>query len=109
MTTTFNVLTAEFLHETNTFCKLPTTLTDFADRGLLYGADAVAARKDNNTELGGFLEAAQAYGWNVNHVISAHAQPGGPVTREAFDALTAPIIAAALAHPGPLHHGPRFL
>ena len=103
MTTTFNVLTAEFLHETNTFCKLPTTLTDFADRGLLYGADAVAARKDNNTELGGFLEAAQAYGWNVNHVISAHAQPGGPVTREAFDALTAPIIAAALAHPGPLH------
>ena len=33
----FHVLTAEFLHETNTFSKLPTTLASFAERGLLYG------------------------------------------------------------------------
>ena len=101
--TTFNVLTAEFLHETNTFCKLPTTSASFAERGLLFGDEAIAARKDNNTELAGFLDAARAYDWHVTHVISAHAQPGGPVTREAFDTLTAPIVAAALAHQGPLH------
>ena len=101
--TTFNVLSAEFLHETNTFCKLPTNSASFAERGLLWGEDAIAARKDNNTELAGFLDAARAYGWSVTHVLSAHAQPGGPVTREAFDALTAPIIAAVQAHKGPLH------
>ncbi len=101
--TAFNVLSAEFLHETNTFCKLPTTSASFAERGLLFGADAIAARKDNNTELAGFLDAARAYGWQVTHVLSAHAQPGGPVTREAFDALTAPIVAAARSHQGPLH------
>ena len=101
--TTFPVLTAEFLHETNTFCKLPTTSASFAERGLLFGDAAIAARKDNNTELAGFLDAARAYDWHITHVISAHAQPGGPVTREAFDALTAPIVAAALAHEGPLH------
>jgi microcystin degradation protein MlrC len=75
----------------------------FAERGLLYGKDAVLARQDHNTELGGFLEAGRAYGWNVTHVISANAHPGGPVTREAFESLSAPIIAAAQAHEGPLH------
>jgi microcystin degradation protein MlrC len=96
--TRFHVLTSEFLHETNTFCKLPTGLDVFAQRGLLYGADAIAARQDNNTELAGFLEAGRAHDWHVTHVISAHAQPGGPVTREAFDALTAPIVDAAREH-----------
>ena len=57
--TTFNVLSAEFLHETNTFCKLPTNSASFAERGLLWGEDAIAARKDNNTELAGFLDAAR--------------------------------------------------
>ena len=98
--TTFTVLTAEMLHETNTFCALPTTLATFAERGLLYGDAAIAARQDNNTELGGFLEAARDYGWTVIHTVSAHAQPGGRVTRDAFDQLTAPILAAAHANKG---------
>ncbi|MBK9440374.1 MAG: M81 family metallopeptidase [Comamonadaceae bacterium] len=98
----FIVLTAEMLHETNTFCNLPTTLATFAERGLLYGDAAIAARQDNNTELGGFMEAARAHGWTVVHAISAHAQPGGLVTREAFDHLLAPILAAASAHKGQL-------
>jgi len=96
--TPFTVLTAEMLHETNTFCALPTTLASFAERGLLYGEAAISARQDNNTELAGFLEAARSYGWQVLHTISAHAQPGGKVTREAFDQLSEPILAAALAH-----------
>ena len=101
--TTFNVLTAEFLHETNTFCKFPTTSATFAERGLLFGDAAVAARRDHNTEIAGFLDAGHAYGWNVIHTISAHAQPAGPVTREAFDTLTAHIIDAARVHLGQLH------
>lgn len=92
---TFTVLTAELLHETNTFCDLPTTQASFAERGLLFGDAAIAARQDNNTELAGFLDAGRAHGWHVEHIISAHAQPGGRVTRAAFDALTAPIVAAA--------------
>ena len=98
--TTFTVLTAEMLHETNTFCALPTTLATFAERGLLYGDAAIAARRDNNTELGGFLEAARDHGWTVVHTLSAHAQPGGRVTRDAFDQLTTPILAAAQANKG---------
>lgn len=99
---THTVLSAELRHETNTFCKLPTTVTSFAERGLAWGDDAIAERQHHNTELGGFMEAGQAYGWKLVHVLSADAQPAGPVARAAFDALTGPIIAAAREHQGQL-------
>ncbi len=91
----FTILTAEVSHETNTFCKLPTTWADFLQRGVLLGQDAVEARQHANTELAGFLDAGRDYGWELVHVLSAHAQPGGPVTRDAFERLTAPIVATA--------------
>ena len=92
----FTILTAEVSHETNTFCKLPTTWEDFLQRGVWFGQDAVAARQHANTELAGFLAAGLEHGWELLHVLSAHAQPGGPVTRDAFERLTAPILATAL-------------
>jgi microcystin degradation protein MlrC len=91
------VLTAELTHETNTFCKFPTTLSSFVERAYLLGDAAVAARGHANTPLAGFLDVGRMHDWNVLHVLSADAQPGGPVTRAAFDALIAPIIAAAKA------------
>ena len=101
--TAFTVLTAELKHETNTFCNLPTTQANFAERGVLLGQDAIAARRDHNTELAGFMDVAAEHGWNIVEVLSADAPPGGPVTRAAFDALVDPIVAAAQAHRGQLH------
>jgi len=95
MTGPFTILTAEVSHETNTFCKLPTTWADFLQRGVLFGQDATDARQHANTELAGFLDAGRDYGWELVHVLSAHAQPGGPVTSDAFERLTAPILATA--------------
>ncbi len=91
----FKVLSAEISHETNTFNVYPTTLRSFEDRYLLKGDQAIATRGDKNTELAGLLDVGRDYEWDVNHVISAAAGPGGKVTRAAFDALTAPLIAAA--------------
>lgn len=91
----FRVLSAEISHETNTFNVHPTTLGHFRDRYLLDGPAAIAARGDRNTELSGLLETARDHGWDVTHVISAAAGPGGRVTREAFETLTAPLMAAA--------------
>ena len=98
----FTVLTAELQHETNTFCVIPTTLASFQERSVLIGNDAIVARQHNNTELAGFLDAGRVYGWHTTHVLSAQAPPGGPVTRDAFEQLTAPILAAALACRGQL-------
>jgi microcystin degradation protein MlrC len=91
----FRVLSAEISHETNTFNIRPTTLQHFRDRYMLDGPQAIAARGDSNTELAGLLDTGRDYGWDITHVISAAAGPGGPMTRDAFDTLTGPLIAAA--------------
>lgn len=91
----FKVLSAEIIHETNTFNIHPTTLKSFEDRFLLDGARAIAERGDQNTELAGLLDVGRDHGWDITHTISAAAGPGGVVTRDAFDALVAPLITAA--------------
>ena len=92
---TFRVLSAEIVHETNTFNIRPTTVQSFRDRYLLDGVEAVSLRGNNNTELAGLLDTGRDYSWDVTHVISAAAGPGGKVTSEAFDTLVAPLIAGA--------------
>uniref|UniRef100_A0A2A4YSS0 Microcystinase C n=1 Tax=OCS116 cluster bacterium TaxID=2030921 RepID=A0A2A4YSS0_9PROT len=89
------ILSAEISHETNTFNIHPTQLQDFQDRFLLDGLAACAERGENNTELAGVLEVSRNRGWELNHVISASAGPGGRVTDEAFDHLCAPLLVAA--------------
>ncbi|MEO0752676.1 MAG: M81 family metallopeptidase, partial [Pseudomonadota bacterium] len=91
----FKVLSAEISHETNTFNVYPTTLRCFENRYLLMGDQAIATRGDQNTELAGLLDVGRDYGWEINHVISAAAGPGGRVTRAALDALVTPLLAAA--------------
>ncbi len=94
---TFTVLTAEFMHETNTFSILPTGLKAFRDRTLLEGEAALAARANANTELAGFKDVARERGWNMHHALSALAPPSGKVTREAFDHVAGTIVTAAEA------------
>ena len=91
----FRVLSAEIAHETNTFNIHPTTLQSFRDRFVLEGDQAITVRGDKNTELAGLLDVERDYGWDITHAISAAAGPGGIVTRDAFEALTSPLMAAA--------------
>ncbi|MFL4471726.1 M81 family metallopeptidase [Tateyamaria armeniaca] len=91
----FNILSAEISHETNTFNIRPTDLQAFRDRYLLDGPAAIGAKGDKNTELAGLLDVGRAYDWDVIHVISAAAGPGGRVTREAFETLLVPLLDAA--------------
>lgn len=91
----FKVLTAEFAHETNTFSIQPTDYTAFEDRGCFLGDEAITQRGDANTDIAGFLDVARAHGWRTTHAISASAQPGGLVTRDAFDRIAGVILAKA--------------
>ncbi len=93
----YRVLSAEISHETNTFNIRPTGLQQFRDRYFLDGPAAIAARGDANTELAGLLDTGRDHGWDITHVISAAAGPGGRVTTEAFEALVAPLLAVANA------------
>jgi microcystin degradation protein MlrC len=94
----FTVLTAEVSHETNTFNVNPTDYSAFAETCLLLGEDALTARGAGNTDLAGFRDVALREGWHCRHVISAAARPGGIVTHDAFERITAPILDLASAH-----------
>ena len=95
----FVVLSAEFAHETNTFSRVETGYDKFMARSrCLRGDEAIAARGHANTELAGFLEAQRSHGWRLIHVLSASANPGGPVTDDAFERLAGPIVEAARKH-----------
>ena len=90
----FNVLTAEISHETNSFSLHKTGKRAFMARYALMGATAIAERGAENTELAGFLEAGRAHDWQVTHILSAAAGPSGKVRRQAFNWLCEPILSS---------------
>lgn len=94
----FNVLTAELSHETNSFSLRKTGRKAFMARYTLTGEAAIIERGDENTELAGFLDAGRAYGWKVHHVLSAAAGPSGNIRSMAFDWLCEPILSAIEKH-----------
>lgn len=94
----FHVLTGAFVHESNTFKKGETTLQDFADDVLDLGQAAIDRFGDVNDELAGFVDAGRAAGWKISHTVSAHANPGAPVSRQAFDHIAGIICDAAAEH-----------
>ncbi len=91
----FKVLTAEVSHETNTVNIWKTGEDAFRDRFFLRGDAALTQRGKANTELAGFLEAGQAYDWDIRHVLSVAAGPSSYVKRAAFDWFCDPIVGRA--------------
>ena len=94
----FHVLTAAFVHESNTFKKGETGLQAFRDGGLDVGQAAVDRFGDVNEELAGFLDIGKAEGWRVTHTVSAHATPGARVSKAAFDHIADLICVGARTH-----------
>ena len=91
----YKILTAEFLHETNTFSRIETDQQAFRDCYFLTGSNAITERGEQNTQLAGFLDTGKQHNWQIDHVLSAAAGPSGKVTTAAFDWIVDPIIAAA--------------
>jgi microcystin degradation protein MlrC len=94
----YKILTAEFMHESNTFSRIETDQLAFRNGYFLCADDAIAERGEQNTELAGFLDIGRKYDWQIDHVLSAGAGPSGKVTAAAFDWLAGPIIAAVKAN-----------
>ncbi len=88
----YKILSAEIAHETNTFSRNATDRQAFRNRYCYFGNEALQRRADANTELAGFVDAAQAYGWQLDHIVSAAAGPSGKVTGDAFDWLCEPLV-----------------
>jgi len=88
----FKVLTAEFMHESNTFSIRKTGIPEFQRETLMFGDEAIAKRSQSNTGLAGALVCQREFGWDMRHSVSAWTEPSGPVTVEAYEYLTGKII-----------------
>jgi len=91
------VLIAQFMHETNTFSKLPTTLDDYRKRFLVEGDAIVPRFRGTRNELGGYIDAAEKYGWAAVFAVAANATPSGTLTRECWETIRDKILGAARA------------
>lgn len=89
------VLTARFMHETNTFSRVKTDLNVWQKRDFHRDNEIPAAFRGTRSALGAGFEAADKYGWTLVHPISANANPSGTVTDDAFEHIGGAIVAAA--------------
>ena len=80
-----------FLHETNTFAPTKATYDDFVHGGgwpaMATGADVLKTMRNINVGLAGFVEAAEAEGWEMVPTISCGASPSAHVTQDAYERI----------------------
>lgn len=80
---------ASMMHETNTFSSVPTPLESFRP---LSGDAAIAELENTNTQVGGFLDAAQRMGAEIVVPLTAGAHPSGYVERGAYEDMCDAIV-----------------
>jgi microcystin degradation protein MlrC len=85
-----------FLHETNTFAPTKATYDDFVHGGgwpaMAQGPDVLKVMRHINVGLAGFVEAAEANGWEMVPTISCGASPSAHVTEDAFERIVKVMI-----------------
>jgi microcystin degradation protein MlrC len=95
------VLTARFMHETNTFSRVPTDMTLIRRRDFHLENEIPQAFRGTRSALGATFEAADKYGWSLVHPVSANPNPSGIVSDDAFEAI-AGLILGAVDTKGPI-------
>ena len=88
------VLTARFMHETNTFNQVPTDMEVIRRRDYHLENEIPAAFRGTRSAFGAAFEAAGKFGWTLVHPVSANPNPSGTVTDEGFETITRMIIDA---------------
>src|ERR1700686_638221 len=94
-----------FLHETNTFAPTKATYADFVHGGgwpaMAPGADVLKVIGKINVGPAGFVEQAEANGWDIVPTISCGASPSAHVTRDAFERIVK-VMVDGIANAGTL-------
>ena len=85
-----------FLHETNTFAPTKATYADFVHGGgwpaMAEGADVLKTMRNINVGLAGFIEQAEANGWEMVPLLSCGASPSAHVTEDAFEHIVGSML-----------------
>src|ERR1700745_526108 len=90
-----------FLHETNTFAPTKATYDDFVHGGgwpsMTRGAGVLRGMRKINDGLAGFVEAAEANGWELVPTIATGATPSAHVTSDAFERIVKDMVDGIVA------------
>src|SRR3954465_3698460 len=85
-----------FLHETNTFAPTKATFADFQHGGgwpaMTQGPDVLKVMRRINVGLAGFVDSAEALGWELLPTIACRASPSAHVTRDPFDPIVKTVV-----------------
>src|ERR1700704_4376261 len=85
-----------FLHETNTFAPTKATYADFVHGGgwpaMAEGTDVLKTMLNINVGLAGFIEQAEANGWEMAPILSCGASPSAHVTEDAFERIVKAMV-----------------
>jgi microcystin degradation protein MlrC len=87
------VFTGSLATETNTFAPMPTGLAAFKERRYFPAGCHPAEMSSFGGPLWAARHRAQAYDWTLIEGMVASAQPGGTVTREAYESLRDELLA----------------
>ena len=88
------VAIAGFLHESNTFLPVPTTIDHFRQTSWTEGRDMVRRWADAHHELGGMLEGCAEQGLEAVPLLATYAVPSGTITSEAFAEIAGGLVSA---------------
>jgi microcystin degradation protein MlrC len=93
------IAVAGFMHESNTFNPLRTDRAAFAEQYLSFGPALLDEWREAHHEVGGFLEASTALGFEPVPIGMAWATPSGPVADDVFEEVAARFIEGLRAAP----------
>jgi microcystin degradation protein MlrC len=87
------IATGGIIHETSTMVDTRTTLQDFEfDRGIIRGDGIIDHFRGTNVCTGGFITAADTFGFELVGLLRASAFPGGLILRADYDALKSELL-----------------
>ena len=85
---------AGFMHESNTFNPGRTDRAAFAQQSLVFGPALLDEWREAHHEVGGFIAAAAADGFELVPLLMGWAMPAGPVADALFEEITNRLIEA---------------
>ena len=92
------IATGGIVHETSTFTTVPTTINSADERdGCQRGSALFDKYRGANWSIGGFMEGAEAHGFELIPTFYWVAHPAGPLPRGDFDALVGELFEAIAA------------
>jgi microcystin degradation protein MlrC len=75
------------VHESNTFCREPMTVERFREKDLHFGAEILDHWRGTCSEMGGFIDGAARYDFDLVPTVMAWGMPLGALSKETFETL----------------------